>query len=195
MIMQNDWSWLRCAGLLLGVWVCGTVNGAETIETDRQVAPADTLTIVVLGEKDLQLELRVEASGTIKFPLLGEVPVSGKTTVEVARLLEEKLDKDFLVNPQVTINVKEYRSATVSVIGKVGKAGAIPLPSERAMDILEAIAESGGFEPTANKNKIELTRKGKTFTFKFDELRKVTDQGKKVWVEPGDVIYVPESFF
>ena len=61
--------------------------------------------------------------------------------------------------------------------------------------MMQAIAESGGFEPTANKNKIELTRKGKTFTFKFDELRKVTDQGKKVWVEPGDVIYVPESFF
>ncbi len=193
--MQNYWSWLKCTRFLLSVLVCGTAIGAETIEADRKVAPADTLTIVVLGEKDLELELRVEASGTIKFPLLGEVLVSGKTTVEVAKLLEEKLDKDFLVNPQVTINVKEYRSATVSVIGYVGKPGAIPLPSERAMDILEAIAESGGFASTANKNKIELTRKGKTFTFKFDELRKVTDPSKKVLVEPGDVIYVPESFF
>ncbi|MDA1274333.1 MAG: polysaccharide export protein [Verrucomicrobia bacterium] len=162
---------------------------------DRKVAPADTLTVVVLGELDLSLELRVEAGGTIKFPLLGAVDVSGKTTAEVATILERRLDNGYLVNPQVTINVKEYRSATVSVLGKVGKPGAINLPSERAMDIVEAIAHAEGFQQTANKKEIELTRAGKTFTFKFDEIRKTSDPKKRIWLEPGDVIYVPESFF
>lgn len=187
--------WLKTMLFLFGVSSCLSSWGAAIDEADRKVSPADTLTIVVLGEEDLSLEFRVEAGGTIKFPLLGRVDVSGKTTAEVAAILEKKLNADFLVNPQVTINVKEYRSTTVAVIGQVQKPGAIDLPSERAMDILEAIATSGGFAGTAHKGKIDLIRNGKTTRHKLDELLKVTEQQKKIWLDPGDVINVRESFF
>lgn len=193
--MKETAVWLRAMLFLFAFSMCLSSRGAAIAEADRKVSPADTLTIVVLGEEDLSLELRVEAGGTIKFPLLGNVEVSGKTTAEVATILEKKLNADYLVNPQVTINVKEYRSATVAVIGEVQTPGAIPLPFERAMDILEAIANSGGFTKTANKSRIDLTRKGKTTRLKFEDLLKVTDQEKKIWLDPGDVINVRESFF
>ena len=163
-------------------------------EIDRKIAPADIIIIEVYGEKELTVTRRVQAEGKIIYPLLKSVEVAGKTTADVAKLIEERLRKEeFLINPEVSVNVKEYRTRTVSVMGFVNKAGAIDLPTEEKLDIIEAISKAGGFSPTASKSKIELTRKGKTTKYKFDDLRRETDPSKRIWLEPGDVVYVGES--
>ena len=168
----------------------------DAAEGDHKIAPLDIINIDVVGEKDLSKEnLRVSSSGTITFPFLGSIEVKGKTPAEVESLLKEKLGKDYLVNPQVIVTVKEYRSRTVSVIGQVNKPGVIALPAEQKMGILEAIAQAGDLAKTANKNRIEVSRKGKTQKFTLDDLKKDTSPEKKFWLEPGDVIYVHESFF
>src|SRR6266487_4451447 len=167
----------------------------EAAEGDHKIAPLDIITIDVVGEKDLSKELRVSTSGTITFPFLGSIEVKGKTPAEVESLLKEKLGTDYLVNPQVIITVKEYRSRTVSVIGQVNKPGVIALPAEQKLSILEAIAQAGDLAKSANKNRIEVSRKGKTQRFTLDDLKKDTSPEKKFWLEPGDVIYVHESFF
>ena len=87
----------------------------EAAEGDHKIAPLDIITIDVVGEKDLSKELRVSTSGTITFPFLGSIEVKGKTPAEVESLLKEKLGRDYLVDPQVIITVKEYRSRTVLV--------------------------------------------------------------------------------
>lgn len=170
----------------------GPREAEETI--DRKIEPADTVIIDVFGEKDFSGEHRVQAGGTITFPLLGIVKVGGRTTSEVAIDLADRLRDGYLKDPQVTVNVKEYRLRTVSVMGFVEKPSAVKMPSEFRIDILEAIAEAGGFSRTANKNKIDLTRNGKTTTYSFDQLRKQTDSRKRIWLQPGDVIYVHEGF-
>jgi polysaccharide export outer membrane protein len=162
---------------------------------DRRIETGDVIIIEVFDEKTLSVERRVQKSGTITYPLLGEVDVAGKTTAEIASILKEKLGKDYLVNPDVTVNVKQYRLRTVSVIGKVMKGGPVPLPEEERMSIIEAIAQAGGFQPTANENKIEFSRKGKTTAYRYRDLIKVTEDSKKIWLEPGDVIDVKESIF
>jgi polysaccharide export outer membrane protein len=167
----------------------------EAAEGDHKIAPLDIIMIDVVGEKDLSKELRVSTSGTITFPFLGSIEVKGKTPAEVENLLKEKLGKDYLVDPQVIITVKEYRSRTVSVIGQVNKPGVIALPAEQKLGILEAIAQAGDLAKSANKNRIEVSRKGKTQRFTLDDLKKDTSPEKKFWLEPGDVIYVHESFF
>ena len=169
-----------------------TDDGAEG---DHKIAPLDIIMIDVVGEKDLSKELRVSSSGTITFPFLGSIEVKGKTPAEVESLLKEKLGKDYLVDPQVIITVKEYRSRTVSVIGQVNKPGVIALPAEQKLGILEAIAQAGDLAKTANKNRIEVSRNGKTQKFTLDDLKKDINPEKKFWLEPGDVIYVHESFF
>jgi polysaccharide export outer membrane protein len=163
--------------------------------SDRKISPNDIIVVDVFGEKDLSGEHRVQQSGIIRYPLLGSVEVAGKTPTEVAELLQKKLEADYLVDPQVNVMVKEYRTRTVSVIGKVNREGTIDLPAEQKIDILEGIARAQGFSNTANVNKIDLTRNGKTTRYKFEDLKKVIDPDKKVWLEPGDVIYVHESFF
>jgi len=167
----------------------------EAAEGDHKIAPLDIITIDVVGEKDLSKELRVSTSGTITFPFLGSIEVKGKTPAEVESLLKEKLGKDYLVDPQVIITVKEYRSRTVSVIGQVNKPGVIALPAEQKLSILEAIAQAGDLAKSANKNRIEVSRNGKTQKFTLDDLKKDINPEKKFWLEPGDVIYVHESFF
>ncbi|MBM3836806.1 MAG: polysaccharide export protein [Verrucomicrobia bacterium] len=168
----------------------------EPDEADRKIAAGDTLIIDVLNEKGLSVERRVEQGGTISFPLLGIVLVGSKTTREVAEELTRRLGESFLMDPQVSVNVKEYSLMTVSVLGEVaGKTGAIKLPAERRMNILEAITDAGGFAPNGNQNKIQLYRKGRKSEFKLEQLLKLTDPSKMIWLEPGDVIYVPERMF
>ena len=167
----------------------------EGAEGDHKIAPLDIIMIDVVGEKDLSKELRVSSSGTITFPFLGNLEVKGKTPAEVENLIKGKLGQDYLVDPQVIVTVKEYRSRTVSVIGQVNKPGVIALPAEQKMGILEAIAQAGDLAKSANKNRIEVSRKGKTQKFTLDDLKKDTSPDKKFWLEPGDVIYVHESFF
>src|SRR5437762_8593885 len=182
--------------------VCGlalsalcTTRAAEMVEGDHKIAPLDVINIDVVGEKELSKELRVSSSGTITFPFLGSLEVKGKTPAEVEELLKEKLGKDYLVDPQIIVTVKEYRTRTVSVIGQVNKPGVIALPAEQKMDILEAIAQAGDLTKGANKNRIEVSRKGKPYKFTLEELKKESHPDKKFWLEPGDVIYVHESFF
>ncbi len=183
------------AALALSLSLPGRTSARAEDAADRKIAPSDIIVVEVFGEKELSGEHRVQQSGTIKFPLLGTVEVAGKTPSEVATLLADKLGADYLVDPQVNVMVKEYRLRTASVIGKVRREGSIELPAEQKIDILEAIARANGFADTANKNKIDLSRGGKTTTYRFDDLKNVKNPEKKVWVEPGDVIYVHESFF
>ncbi len=170
-------------------------RSAEAVKGDHKIAPLDILTVDIVGEKDLSKELRVSSSGTITFPFLGSIGVKGKTPAEVEDLLKEELGKDYLVDPQVIVTVKEYRARTVSVIGQVNKPGVIALPAEQKLDIVEAIAQAGDLTKGANKNRIEINRKGKRYKFTLDDLKKEGDPERKFWLEPGDVVYVHESFF
>ena len=162
---------------------------------DRRIERSDLLIVAVFDEPKLSGEYRVQAGGAIRYPLLGDVDVAGKTPTEVADVLNKKLGEDYLVNPEVTVLVKQYRPRTVTVVGKVMKPGPVLMPEEERMDIIQALAQAGGFQPTANENKIALSRKGKTTVHRFKDLVKITNESKKVWLEPGDVIDVKESTF
>jgi polysaccharide export outer membrane protein len=173
--------------------ICAAEAEEPAEETlDRKIAPSDTIIIEVFGEKDLTVERRVQQTGTILYPLLQTVEVAGKTPGEIAAFLQEALGKDYLVDPQVSVTVKEYASRTVNVTGEVMKGGAFILPGELKWTIVDAIAAAGGFTRNANKGKIEFTRNGKTKKFSWEDLK---NQKKPVYLEPGDLIVVGESLF
>ena len=159
--------------------------------SDYKIAPNDIIVIDVFGEKDLSKEFRVSATGTINYYFLGEVAVAGKTTSEVRESLTEQLNRDYLVEPQVTVDVKEYRVREVFVNGQVNKPGAIPLTGEQELNILGALSRAGGFTPRASENKIKFTRPGqRERTFTFDQLK---DPRNNVVLLPGDIIEVGDK--
>jgi polysaccharide export outer membrane protein len=128
--------------------------------TDYLVGPGDVLEITVFGNDDLTRTPTVQPSGVIALPLLGEVPVVGLSVAEVQRKLTTLLARDFLVNPQVEVKVKEYQSQMVSVVGEVNSPGRKPLRGRTRL--IDVLVEAGGFRPTAS-GEVIITRSEGTF--------------------------------
>lgn len=183
--------------LLLGL-TGAAINTARSQgnSSDYKISPLDILVIDLVGEKDLPREFRVSRTGTIDYPYLTQVEVAGKTTAEIKDLLTELLDKDYFVNPQLTVDVKEYRVREILVNGQVNKPGSVVLPGEAPLSIIDAIARAGGIAARGNPNKIRFTRPGQPMkTLRMDDLTRETDPGKIIYLQPGDVIDVEDKVF
>ena len=185
--------------VLLLIWALLIVGGGSDRASaqalsDYKIAPNDIIIVDVFGEKDLSREFRVSATGTINYYFLGEVKVAGRTTAEVRELLIQELNRDYLVDPQVTVDVKEYRVREVFVNGAVNKPGAILMTGEQELDILSAISRAGGFTQRANQAKIKFTRRGeRERVISYEDLK--SDPRNKIPLIPGDIIDVPEKLF
>lgn len=179
--------------LVFGVLALLALPGSAGAQANaRKILPNDLLLIRVLNEPDMMAEKKVSADGKIDYFFIGEVDLNDKTVAEAQKIIRDKLDADYLVNPQVYVEVKTYALQLVTVTGQVSRPGQVPIPPDHQMDIVEAIGAAGDFNRLANKDKIELRRKDTTKRYSYDQLRK--PEGK-VFVEPDDVIFVFESKF
>ncbi len=127
---------------------------------EYEVGPGDVLEVNVFGNDDLSRIPTVQTNGAISLPLLGEVQVAGLTVGEVQRKITNLLAKDYLVNPQVEVKVREFQSQFVSVVGEVNSPGRKPIRGR--MRLIDALVESGGFKPTASAE-VMITRTDGTF--------------------------------
>lgn len=180
--------------LIVALAVSAQQPSLAPVSPDRPIAPNDMLSISIVGERDLLTEFRVSGSGAIQFPFLGSVEVAGLNPAELGTRLQTRLAEDYFVDPQVIVTVREYRQDLIYVFGEVNRPGPINLPSDRKIDILEAIAFANGTTRMA-KNKLQHTRKGVTRTHSLDDLKRITDPTRRIMVEPGDIIEVKESAF
>jgi polysaccharide biosynthesis/export protein len=110
---------------------------------DYQVGPEDQLDIVVYGQDNLNRTLRINGQGEIIMPLVGSVKVAGMAPQEIEKRLMELYDARFLVNPQITVGVKEIRHQRVAVTGAVAKPGSYEIIGPRTL--LEVLSLAGGF--------------------------------------------------
>jgi polysaccharide biosynthesis/export protein len=110
---------------------------------DYKIGPEDLLTIVVFGQNNLNRELRVNGQGEITMPLIGVVKVAGLNPTQTETKLEKLYNANYLVNPQITVTVKEYRHQGVAVTGAVAKPGTYEIIGPRTL--LEVLAMAGGF--------------------------------------------------
>jgi polysaccharide biosynthesis/export protein len=113
---------------------------------DYQVGPEDQLAIVIFGQDNLNRELRVNGQGEIAMPLIGVVKVAGLTPQQIQTRLQEMYNAHFLVNPQITVEVKEFRHQRVAVTGAVAKPGSYEIIGPRTL--LEVLSLAGGFSNT-----------------------------------------------
>jgi protein involved in polysaccharide export with SLBB domain len=161
------------------------------------VGPGDVFEVSVLGEKDLPKEYRVQPDGTVDFPYLDRLTVGGLEPQQIEDLIKSQfVAKKILVDPQVTLVVKQYNSKKVSVIGSVQKPGS--LPWTEGMKLVDAISLAGGFTSIADADHVRLTRivgpsKTVTATVSVDD---ITD-GKlpDVPLQAGDTVKVDQRVF
>lgn len=133
--------------LFVNLFIVFTVNGVEA--NAYRIGVGDVLHISVWGQSDLDKHVTVFDDGKILFPLINRVPAKGLTIMELTQNITNLLEKDYLVNPQVNINITEYNSQHVYILGSVFKPGLYPLKGETT--VLEAITMAGGTTPEAGK--------------------------------------------
>lgn len=188
---------LRLFSLLLGLAFLVFKGSAKDVDSGRRIGVGDQLMIRVLGERDMDAPRRVPEDGVINYFFIGDVKVSGKTTTEVEREIRDLLDKDYLVNPQVLVEIERYDEQYVSVAGQVGRPGRVQLPPDHTVDVIEAIAQAGDFTRLANRKdiKVQRSKTGEVTKYSYDQLQKSVQAGKKVNLNPGDVVTVGERIF
>ncbi len=161
-----------------------------------KLQPMDLLKVQVYQEPELDREVRVSRGRTIVLPLIGTVDVKSRTLNETEQLIVDLYNRDYLVNPQVNITVLEYAPRTVNILGAVNTPGSVPIPPERELTLLEAVARCGGFSRLANRGKVSLTRvlsNGETENYTVNADQIMSGDGGRRWaMQNGDVIYVPE---
>ncbi len=164
----------------------------EKYVEEYKIGPRDLLEISVYGGSNLNRTVRVSEDGKIKFPPLEEdVEVGGLTVAEMEKKLSEVLAEKYLVNPQVTVFIREHQSRKVSVLGAVAAPGERELLGRRRL--LEIIAEVGGFTTDAGADIIIIreNQDGVTETLKVPKKDLILgDSSVNIPLKPGDVIYV-----
>ena len=131
------------------------------------IGPGDVVEISVYDNPDLETKVRVDANGNIIMPLLGQIKVSDLTTSQAGNQITKQLADGYLVNPQVNVFVKEFRSKKIVVLGRVMSPGLMELSGP--ITFLELVSRAGGLQPDA----------GDTATVK----RKVGDQDKIIVID------------
>ena len=111
------------------------------------VGPADVLKIQVFEEASLSGNYSVDSDGTITFPFLNRVPVRGKTLSEVESIITAGLRADYVRRAQVSVEIAQYRSRSIYVMGEVKAPGKYTIEGQATL--LEVIAKAGSFTPSA----------------------------------------------
>jgi protein involved in polysaccharide export with SLBB domain len=168
---------------------------SPAVSTSNTLGPGDLIEVRVFEEADLSGPYRVATGGTIDFPLCGKVAVQGLNTSSTADLLTRCLGEKYLRHPQVTVLLREYNSKKIFVFGEVQKPGTFPY--EEDMSIIQAITMAGGFTKIASKNDIAVTRavEGRETKIRVPVADIGTGREKNFRLQPGDIVFVPESMF
>lgn len=155
------------------------------------LGPNDGLSVIVYGQSEFNVSTRVKPDGSIVVPLIGKVQAQGKTVLTLADEITRRLVQgNFLRDPIVNIEVTEYASSFVRVVGKVGSPGLVPL--DRSNRLLEILLRAGWVLDVGNE--IIFVRRaagGPELEVSTKELARGTVAD--VILQPGDTVFVPVS--
>lgn len=186
-----------------------TSTGIAQYKTKNEyvVGPGDVLNIQIWDHDDLSRTVEISQEGIFTFPFIGPVNASNLSIFQIERLLTQKLSDGYLVAPQVSITVAEYRNQRVFLLGQVAKQGSYVL--RHPNHLLELISKAGGFteqrgttciivRPEAKSEKelpksIRDAKKSEIIRINLDRLISGEAASSQFIVMPGDTIYIGES--
>jgi polysaccharide export outer membrane protein len=155
------------------------------------IGAEDVLRIVVWGETELSLQVRVRPDGRITVPLVNEIDVIGLTPMQVRDEIQTRLAK-FIRDPNVTVIVDEINSFRVYFLGEVTVQGALTFA--KPPRILQGIAEAGGLSQFSKKEIIILRQQGgveKRFLINYKHLIAGDPREENIYLEAGDTLIFP----
>jgi protein involved in polysaccharide export with SLBB domain len=176
-----------------------TPQAQSTSTLDNYIlSPNDIVLVKVFEDPDLDSQHRISQDGTINLPLIGVVQISGRTVTQAANTIRERLLRGYLRNPQVRVNVIQYASRRITILGQVQKPGSYLLPNEERVDLLQAIAMAGGFTRLADEGRVLVRRNvnGVETILKVNAHAETKNSSSQLFeVQPDDKITVGERIF
>jgi polysaccharide export outer membrane protein len=157
---------------------------APMADTGYTLDSGDKLRIVVFGQDGITNSYLVGADGYVNLPLIGNVPARGSNTVQLAKMITERLKQGYVREPHVSVEVEAYRP--FFILGEVTTPGQYPYVANMTAETAVAIA--GGFSPRADKRKVQLSR-----NMPGQQVR--GDVPLNYPLRPGDTIVVKERWF
>lgn len=152
--------------------------------SDYRLGSGDKIKIQVYDEEDMTIEAFLSDAGTISYPFLGELQILGLTVGQLEEKIIDGLKPDYLLQPQLTITILEYRQFFIN--GEVENPGGYAF--QPGLSIRKAVSLAGGFTERASKKDISVISDQDSENIE----RKVELNAS---VSPGDIITVEQSFF
>jgi polysaccharide export outer membrane protein len=166
--------------------IAGGMDNARYI-----IGSDDVLQITVWKEPTLSGTVPVRPDGMISMVLLGDIPATGTTPMQLGSNITERLKK-YIQDPSVTVVVAAVNSQKIFLIGEVQHVGAISLSP--GMSLLQAISAAGGLTNFANSKHLYILRevagKQEKIPFNYKQALK-GDSRQMLSLRPGDTIVVP----
>lgn len=134
----------------------------------------------------------VDTNGEIDFPVLGKLKIGGLTRDELIAFLKDKLEPDYILNPNINVRIANYK---ITVLGDVQRPGSYPIPNER-ITILEALGLAGDLNLSAQRENILVQREeeGKKVQYRVDLLSKKIFTSPVYYLQQNDVVYVEPNY-
>jgi len=162
------------------------------------IGPGDTLNIIVARNPELSMSVPVRPDGKISAPLVDEMLAQGKTSVQLARELEQQLSK-YVRDPVVTVVVTGIVGSYSEQVRVVGEAARPQfLPYKQKMTLLDVMIAVGGLTDFAAGNRATIMRTtegNKQYSVRLKDLIKGGDISANVEMRPGDILIIPQSLF
>jgi protein involved in polysaccharide export with SLBB domain len=154
------------------------------VSPEYRLGPGDKLNITVFGNQDVSGEAVVDPQGKIAVPLLGQVQAGGLTVANVQQAITDALNKDYIVDPKVTVEVENYRP--FFILGEVNKPGSYYYIA--GLNLRQAVAIGGGYTRRARTSEALIHR------LTGDGEDTITADPETL-ILPGDTIDVPRRLF
>lgn len=170
------------------------------------VGPGDELKVTIFDEPQLSGSYKVDTDGSISYAILGRVTVGGRTVRDIETLLTKMLSDGYVNRPTVTVEVTEYRSKTIFVMGEVKTPGQYPLTGDSTL--MEILAQAGSLTANASDElRVLRPRDPATVTgpalpddsnaaaIMTVNIRDIEEGrfGSNIALQNGDTVFVPEA--
>jgi protein involved in polysaccharide export with SLBB domain len=174
---------MRWSALVLLTFLAALCSGMSAFAQgglEYRLGIGDKVKVVVFGQPDLTGEAEIDASGKIVVGLIGEVAAASRTLADVQGEIRARLDKDYLVDPKVSVQIVAYRPITM--LGQVKSPGRYPYSA--GLTVRQAVALAGGYDKRASTSSALVFREGRELEIEIDAP-----------VRPGDTIEIQRRFF
>jgi polysaccharide export outer membrane protein len=168
----------------------------EVSAADRAIAAMDLLEITVFEAPEFSRTVRVSDAGDISLPLLGVTPAAGKTPRQLESALRSRLQQSYMRDPHVTVEVKEFGTPPIYVVGEVNQPGAFVPSGSSALTVLRAVAMARGTKATAATGRVVVLRpvaNGDRLQLQVNLNDVARGKTADLALQANDVVYVPKN--